>query len=43
MENLYLAVIPAHAGIQWFLVLRDSCRSLPLQALGRGRNDSCGG
>ena len=33
------AVIPAKAGIHWRDVLRDSCRSLPLQAVGRGRND----
>ena len=25
MENFYLAVIPAQAGIQWLKVLRDPC------------------
>jgi len=33
------AVIPAEAGIHWRDVLRDSCRSLPPQFSGGGRND----
>ena len=39
MEHLYSAVIPAKAGIQGLQGLRDPCRSLPLQAVGRGRDD----
>ena len=39
MEHFYFAVIPAKAGIQWLQVLGDPCRSLPLQAVGRGRDD----
>jgi hypothetical protein len=31
---------PAKAGIQWHQGLRDPCRSLALQAVGRGRDDS---
>jgi hypothetical protein len=39
MENLYFAVIPAQAGIQWLQVLRDPRRSLPPQSLGGGGDD----
>ena len=39
MENLYFAVIPAKAGIQWLQVLRDPRRSLPPQSLGGGGDD----
>jgi len=39
MKHLHLSVIPAKAGIQWLQELRDPCRSLPLQAVGRGRDD----
>jgi len=35
----FVSVIPAKAGIPKLLKPMDSCRSLPLQAVGRGRND----
>jgi hypothetical protein len=40
VEKRLFAVIPATAGIPKHLKPKDSCRSLPLQAVGRGRNDS---
>jgi hypothetical protein len=39
MERFFFAVIPAQAGIQWLQEFGDPCRSLPLQAAGRGRDD----
>ncbi len=39
MENLYLAVIPAKAGIHWLQELGDPRRSLPPQAVGGGGDD----
>jgi hypothetical protein len=39
MKCLHLSVMPAKAGIHWLQVLRDPCRRLPLQAVGRGRDD----
>jgi hypothetical protein len=39
VEKRLFAVIPAKAGIPKHLKPMDSCRSLLLQAVGRGRND----